>query len=150
MANEPVLLSTILEALHHGSSSSTTTPFLETDDPEEVVISVGENDFSHPCDEVMQHPKDGVSPRRGAAVVAGGGEVGDSPLWHSADKRALTGGCEHSLAACLGELVVFRKTDLAFCLATIACRRGRLAQHSARCDAFDHRLSVDLGFVHLQ
>ena len=47
--------STALKAAHHGSCSSTTQEFLEAVDPEVVVISVGaDNDFGHPCAEVLE------------------------------------------------------------------------------------------------
>jgi competence protein ComEC len=53
------LQSTVLKAAHHGSCSSTTQAFLETVDPEVVVISVGaENTFGHPCDEVLERLSD--------------------------------------------------------------------------------------------
>jgi competence protein ComEC len=49
------LESTVLKAAHHGSCSSTTQEFLEAVDPEVVVISVGaDNDFGHPCADVME------------------------------------------------------------------------------------------------
>jgi competence protein ComEC len=49
------LASTVLKAPHHGSCSSTTEALLEAVDPEVVIISVGEdNDFGHPCDEVLE------------------------------------------------------------------------------------------------
>jgi hypothetical protein len=50
----PPLASTVLKAPHHGSCTSTTAPFLDAVDPELVVISVGENDFGHPRDEVLE------------------------------------------------------------------------------------------------
>ncbi len=49
------LASTVLKAAHHGSCSSTTQEFLEAVAPEMVVISVGaDNDFGHPCADVME------------------------------------------------------------------------------------------------
>jgi len=49
------LTSTVLKAAHHGSCSSTTEEFLTAVDPEVVVISVGvDNDFGHPCAEVLE------------------------------------------------------------------------------------------------
>jgi competence protein ComEC len=55
VADGATLASTVLKAAHHGSCSSTTDEFLETVDPEVVVISVGaENRFGHPCAEVLE------------------------------------------------------------------------------------------------
>ena len=55
VAEGATLESTVLKAAHHGSCSSTTQEFLEAVDPEVVVISVGaENDFGHPCAEVLE------------------------------------------------------------------------------------------------
>jgi competence protein ComEC len=53
VANGSPLASTVLKAPRRGSCSSTTAPFLDAVDPEIVVISLGENDFGHPCDEVL-------------------------------------------------------------------------------------------------
>jgi competence protein ComEC len=47
------LASTVLKAAHHGSCTSTTEGFLEAVAPDLVVISVGENDFGHPCEGVL-------------------------------------------------------------------------------------------------
>ena len=50
-----LLTSTVLKAAHHGSCSSTTEEFVGAVDPEVVVISVGaDNDFGHPCAEVLE------------------------------------------------------------------------------------------------
>jgi len=50
-----MLTSTLLKAAHHGSCTSTTEVFLEAVDPEVVIISVGaDNDFGHPCAEVLE------------------------------------------------------------------------------------------------
>lgn len=48
------LRSTVLKVAHHGSCGSSRTAFLEAVAPEVAVISVGENDFGHPCDEVVE------------------------------------------------------------------------------------------------
>jgi len=54
VADGATLASTVLKAAHHGSCSSTTEEFLMAVDPEVVVISVGaDNDFGHPCAEVL-------------------------------------------------------------------------------------------------
>jgi len=47
------LASTALKVAHHGSCSSTSEEFLRAVDPTLAVISVGENDFGHPCEDVL-------------------------------------------------------------------------------------------------
>jgi len=70
VAEEAALSSTVLKAAHHGSCSSTTQAFLDAVDPEVVVISVGaENDFGHPCAEVLERLEHALSEReRGLPV----------------------------------------------------------------------------------
>jgi competence protein ComEC len=50
--------SVVLKLAHHGSCTSTTTEFLEAVGPDLIVISVGENDYGHPCDDVVQRLDD--------------------------------------------------------------------------------------------
>lgn len=45
---------TILKAAHHGSKYSSSDTFLNMVSPEEVVISVGKNNYGHPTKEVLQ------------------------------------------------------------------------------------------------
>ena len=55
VADGATLASTVLKAAHHGSCTSTTQAFLDAVDPQVVVISVGaDNDFGHPCDDVIE------------------------------------------------------------------------------------------------
>jgi competence protein ComEC len=55
LASGSPLRSTVLKAGHHGACTSTTAPFLEAVDPELAVISVGaDNDYGHPCDDVLE------------------------------------------------------------------------------------------------
>ena len=53
------LSSTVLKVGHHGSSNSTTYPFLREIMPEYAVISVGaDNEYGHPTDAVLSRLKD--------------------------------------------------------------------------------------------
>jgi competence protein ComEC len=47
------LASTMLKVAHHGSKTSTTPEFLAVANPQVAVISVGENHYGHPSDEVL-------------------------------------------------------------------------------------------------
>lgn len=44
---------TVLKAAHHGSKYSSSNTFLNMIDPQEVVISVGKNNYGHPSKEVL-------------------------------------------------------------------------------------------------
>jgi competence protein ComEC len=48
------LRSTVVKVSHHGSATATTAEFLAAIDPQFAIISVGENRFGHPADEVLQ------------------------------------------------------------------------------------------------
>jgi len=53
------LQSTVLKAEHHGSSSSSTESFLDTVDPDAVIISSGyDNQYGHPAETVLQRLSD--------------------------------------------------------------------------------------------
>jgi competence protein ComEC len=53
------LQSTVLKAGHHGSASSSSGAFLDTVDPEAVIISSGyDNQYGHPADAVLQRLAD--------------------------------------------------------------------------------------------
>jgi competence protein ComEC len=55
LADGADLRSTVLKVAHHGACTSSTGGFLEAVAPEVAVISVGaDNDFDHPCDEVLE------------------------------------------------------------------------------------------------
>jgi competence protein ComEC len=53
LADGAPLRSNVLKLAHHGSCTSTSEEFLEAVSPDVAVISVGENDFGHPCQAVL-------------------------------------------------------------------------------------------------
>ena len=53
-----VLRSTVLKVGHHGSKNATTYPFLREVLPEYAVISVGDNPYGHPTDDVLSKLRD--------------------------------------------------------------------------------------------
>lgn len=52
------LSSTILKVGHHGSKNSTTYPFLREVMPKYAVISVGDNNYGHPTEDVLSRLRD--------------------------------------------------------------------------------------------
>jgi competence protein ComEC len=54
LARGAELGSSVLKVAHHGSKTSTTPEFLDEASPRVAVISVGENSFGHPSDEVIE------------------------------------------------------------------------------------------------
>jgi competence protein ComEC len=54
IAERDDLASTVLKVGHHGSDTSTTPEFLAAVNPQVAVISVGENSFGHPSNEVIK------------------------------------------------------------------------------------------------
>lgn len=51
--SENILDVDILKIAHHGSKTSTTMDFLETTSPDYAIVSVGDNTYGHPSDEVI-------------------------------------------------------------------------------------------------
>ncbi len=58
LASGAELKSTVLKVAHHGSNSSTSYPFLREVMPEYAVISVGENQYGHPSEQVLSRLRD--------------------------------------------------------------------------------------------
>ena len=52
------LSATVLKVGHHGSRNSTTYPFLREIMPKYAVISVGENSYGHPTEDVLSRLRD--------------------------------------------------------------------------------------------
>ena len=48
----------VLKVAHHGSSSSSSEEFLQVVSPDYAIISVGENEYGHPTEEVLNHLHD--------------------------------------------------------------------------------------------
>ncbi|HHU63743.1 MAG TPA: MBL fold metallo-hydrolase [Clostridiales bacterium] len=85
------LSSTVLKVGHHGSSTSSSTAFLEAVSPEVAVIMVGEdNDYGHPHDEVLERlAEEGTEVYRtdvhGTVVITTDGRTYD--VWVSFDRE---------------------------------------------------------------
>ena len=62
----PQLAATVLLAPHHGSGTSSTTPFLQAVQPQMAIFQVGYlNRYHHPKNEVLQRYRDfGIKPLR--------------------------------------------------------------------------------------
>jgi competence protein ComEC len=58
IAERDDLASTVLKVAHHGSDTSTTLEFLAAANLQVAVISVGENSFGHPSNEVIKRLED--------------------------------------------------------------------------------------------
>jgi competence protein ComEC len=54
IAEQAELASTVLKVAHHGSATSTTPELLAAVAPQVAIISVGENSYGHPSDEVVE------------------------------------------------------------------------------------------------
>lgn len=88
LRTEADVAATVLKVPHHGSSTSTTAPFVRAVDPIVAVVSVGEdNRFDHPAPEVVQRLADTVLLRtdlHGTITLSTDG----THLWVEAEKVA--------------------------------------------------------------
>ena len=74
------LRSTVLKVAHHGGCTSTTPEFLKAVNPQVVVISVGaDNDFGHPCADVLERLELALSP----SATLGVNSEGEWPVYRT-------------------------------------------------------------------